>query len=306
MCPDVQVEISRYLTLEETINTFSISILPLLRQAHTKVHLVDASNRFLQIISQHLHQNQISSVRLPANLVKSRYDFSSFQGFDQLVGLTLLNPPGLYAITRFLLWVPTVRTVSLLFDDESKFQYFRGHFYSAVINVARLHIRCRGSNYSPFISEEVSCPYMKNTTTKSFIFDSGHHRLRSNGYCLVNPQTCFLQSITKFIASLINVRRVRFITNRLGLQVFLQIDRWQELISQCAHLDRIVIQLLDDGDFQRQAEDIEQVLRQFRPELTFRIQSAWSGRISWQGEDERCSKVLGLKNKSSSRVLQRK
>ena len=190
------------------------------------------------------------------------------------VSLTLVNSPGLYALTRFLLWLPTVRAGSVWLDDESEFQYFRHQFYSAVINVIRLQIRCRGSDYSPFVSEEIWCPYMKNTTTKSFIFDSGHHRLRSNRSCSVNPQICFLQSVTKFIASLASVRRVRFITNRFRLQAFLQIDRWQELISQCAHLDRIVIQLLGDGDFRRQAKDIEQVLRQLRPELIFRIQSA--------------------------------
>ena len=153
-----------------------MSILPFLRQTHIKVHLVDASNRFLQIISQHLHRSQISSVRLPTNLVESRYDFSTFRGFDQLVNLTLLNPAGSYAVTRFLLWVPTVRAVTVCFDDESDPQDFRGQFHSAVINVARLQIRCRGAQYDHSITKGVSCPYKKNTTTKSCIFDSGHNQ----------------------------------------------------------------------------------------------------------------------------------
>jgi hypothetical protein len=67
LCPDVQIEISKYLTLDDTINAFSISILPYLRQAHTKVHLVDAPNPFLQIIAEHLDRNQISSVRIRVN-----------------------------------------------------------------------------------------------------------------------------------------------------------------------------------------------------------------------------------------------
>ena len=81
------------------------------------------------------------------------------------------------------------------------------------------------------------------------------------------------QSVTKFIASLVNVQRVRFITDRYRLWTFLRIDRWGELIRRCARLARIVIQLLGDGDLRQQAKDIEQVLRQLRPGLIFRIKS---------------------------------
>lgn len=273
LCPDVQIEISRYLTLDDTINTFPISILPFLRQAHAKVHLVDAPNPFLQIIPEHLDRNQISSVRLHGIHAELREDFSAFHGFDQLVSLTLLNPQRLSDLPTMLRSLPTVRAISLWFENEFQFSFLQDVYNSPFTGVTRLQVHCAGAIGDQCVLNDTSWHYRANMTIKSFIFDSGHYPLRSNGYCSVNPRPCFLRSVGKFIRCLVNVRRVRFITDRYQIETFLQIEQWQKIISRGTHLDRIVIQLLSDGDFRQQAESIEQELRRIRPGLIFRIRN---------------------------------
>lgn len=274
LCSDVLVEISKYLTLDEVINLFSISILSLIRKAHTNVHLSDPSYQFLQIIPRHLDQNRISSVRLPGALLESRYDFSALHAFDQLVSLTLLNPRSLSPLPEMLRLLPTVRAVSLWFADEFYLGFLQDSFNSYFTGVRRLQLRCAGAVCGLCDLDESWCRYTRNTSILSFIFDSGHYPLHSTPGCRLDPRSCFLRSAGEFIRSLVNVRHVRFITDRYQIQTFLQIEQWQKIIRQCTQLDRIVIQLLGDGDFQRHAENIEEDLRQLRPGLRFRIKSS--------------------------------
>ena len=79
------IEITRYLTLNETINACSMIILPLFRQTRTKVHVVDPSNRFLAVISQHLDPNQMTSVRLPGNVSSAEKRFLILSYFHSTI-----------------------------------------------------------------------------------------------------------------------------------------------------------------------------------------------------------------------------
>ena len=102
LCSDVLVEICEYLTLMDGINAFSLNILPLLRQAHSKVHLNDPSTRFLEVIPQGHDPSQVVSLRLTVRLrVLSRY-LSSFLTFDQLIRVTAVSEQETHAIDRVL------------------------------------------------------------------------------------------------------------------------------------------------------------------------------------------------------------
>ena len=167
-----------------------------------------------------------------------------------------------------------MRAVSLWFDDQFQFEFIRDQLPSPFTEITRLQIRCAGAIGNLCVSERISCRYSSNTTIRSLIFDSGHYPLRANRYCSLDPRSCFLRSAGEFIRSLVNVRHVRFITDRYQIETFLQIEQWKKIITRCMRLDRIVIQLLGDGDFRRQAENIEQDLRHLRPGLRFRIKSS--------------------------------
>ena len=51
------------------------------------------------------------------------------------------------------------------------------------------------------------------------------------------------------IQSLVNTRRLKFIANRYQMQMFLQVHLWQKLVTECDRLDRVIIQLVDVGDY---------------------------------------------------------
>ena len=79
--------------------------------------------------------------------------------------------------------------------------------------------------------------------------------------------------MVEFIQSLVNVRQVRFITSRYQIEMFLEVNQWQQLVTECFRLNRVIIQLVDGGEFMQEAENIEQQLRHFRPGMIFRIQT---------------------------------
>ena len=79
--------------------------------------------------------------------------------------------------------------------------------------------------------------------------------------------------MVEFIQSLVNIRRVRFITSLYQIGMFLKANQWQQLARECLRLERVIIQLVDGGDFMREAENIEQQLRHSRPGMIFRIQT---------------------------------
>ena len=72
---------------------------------------------------------------------------------------------------------------------------------------------------------------------------------------------------------LVNVQRVRLTTRQSEVEPHLKVHLWQGVINKCVRLDRVVIQLVDDGDFTRIAHDIEQELCRSRLEMIFRIKS---------------------------------
>lgn len=273
MCLDVLLEIAKYLSLNETIHTFSTSILSALRRAQNKVHLVDPSKRLIEVLPQHLDQQQITSIRLTKDLVRPNRAIP-FASFTQLISLTLLNPSSLHTLDQYLPHFPTASAVSLWFEGEFQFQPIFNRWQSSFTGVTRLQIRCAGACCDHFESPYQGSRYAVDTTITSFIFDSGHYPLHPCHFCSRNDPVCFFRSAVEFIRSLVNIRRVRFVTDRLQLETFLQVDRWQELIRACVHLERVILQLLDHAELTEEANTIERQLRQIRSGMIFRIRTA--------------------------------
>jgi hypothetical protein len=113
LCPDVLVRVCKYLLLDEAINAFSASIIPLLRQAHVKVHLNNPSRQSLVMITRCLDSRQIVSLRVTDDVQRRILNFSAFRMFDQLAGVTLLSETGTDSIDDVLQYLPNVRHLSL-------------------------------------------------------------------------------------------------------------------------------------------------------------------------------------------------
>ena len=251
------------------------AFLSLLRDTHTKVRLDEPSPSFLNLIQRHFDPSQIVSLRVTDDFRLSRYDVSLFRTFDKLASLTVVSKQQTYVPTCLLDYLPNVRFVSLSFDKTIDWSYFRKliqHIRSD--STTRLELRCPGVRCVHSFDEDWMERDIQNRTITSFVFDLGHHPVCSRTHSKQNDQCRFLESAVKFMQSMINVRRVRFITVRNQIETLLKVQLWQQLMSKCIDLDRVVIKILDDGDYTQEAANIERELRQTRPGISFQIKTA--------------------------------
>ena len=97
---------------------FQSSILPLLQEAHAKIHLVNPSNPLLQIVGEHLDPRQIVSLRINEDFRISPHDLPIFRTFVQLTTVTLLTRWGTHRIDDLRRSSPNVRRLSIWFNNE--------------------------------------------------------------------------------------------------------------------------------------------------------------------------------------------
>ena len=118
--------------------------------------------------------------------------------------------------------------------------------------------------------------FPKNTTITSFTLHSEFFALQSGTFLGVRRPLFmyFLDFLIIFIQSLVNVRRVRIVMQDEQLNTALNVNPWQQLIRKCVHLEQVIIQIVGRADCMERVEKIEEELRQFRPEMIFRITSA--------------------------------
>ena len=274
LCPDVVIEISKYLSLIDTINAFSISILPVLRQAHSKVHLNNPSYRLLQMIPHYLDPRQISSVYIIDDIHRPTHHLSAFQIFDQLVSMTVFSQRREPMIGRLLSYFPAVRRLCLWFITQFDWILAKDLRDLSSHPITHLHIRCTGVYFDILWTGNTRDVHSKNTTITSFTFDGEYdpwHRNRSQRH-LRPERSNYFKPVIRFIRSLVNIQRVRFITSEYRVNQLLQVNEWREVISECVRLDRVIIQLVNDEGYTREAHNIEQELRRIRPGIIFRIE----------------------------------
>ena len=274
LCPDVVLKICEYLLLNESINAFTPSILPLLRDGHSKVHLKHPSKRFVEMLSQNLDPRQVTSLRIADDPRRLRSDLSAFRIFDQLISLTILSDPTACALFGRQNHLPKDYLDDLLLERN---------LYSYSLSILRqlssypithLHIRCTDDCYDYFWPEDLQRRLVKNSTITSFTFDAECYPLaKSSHHCFVDS-TNYIDSALSFVELLVNVRRVRLIVNRYCLEEILEARRWRRLMGECIHLNRVIVQLKDYGDLKQEATSIERELRQFRPGMIFRIKTS--------------------------------
>ena len=272
--PDVLLEIAKYLWLDDAIDAFSMSILPLLRDGYSEVHLNSPSNEYLKLIVEHLDPRQIVSVRFNGNLPPWERDFSPFRLFDRLISLTVVHGKWLCASDYLLTRFPRIRVLSLCYGAEFNFGRLLSLRSLSSGPITCLHIRC-----TDYISVHSSSTtqlhqHMPNPKITSFNFDSAHYEWPGENDYPPHHSSEVFTSVMEFIHSLVNVRHVRFITNRFHTETFFDIRAWQTLMRECVHLERVTIQRMDYAKFTGQVKKIEEELRQLRPGMIFRITSA--------------------------------
>jgi hypothetical protein len=278
LCPDVVVEITQYLSLIDAVNAFSINILSLLQQTHSKLHLNNPTDRFLERIPEYFDPTQIVSFRITDGLLLSKNYFSTLQSFDQVISLTVIPVTLGDTVSSLLYHLPNVHRLSLWYLTSmcwligDPLQNLSSH------SITHLHIHCDDSSNNLCWSDKPKGDYFKNTIITSFTFDSEYnpyHRIRNlsqsdrRGY----DSSLFMETL-RFIQSLVNIQRVRLFTGGFRIAPYFEARHWKDLIEECVRLDRVIIQLVDDRDFTKEEMNIERELRTIRPEMIFRIKSA--------------------------------
>ena len=127
------------------------------------------------------------------------------------------------------------------------------------------------------------------TNISSLVFDFECRSSRKNWnlarYSRGLQKAIRTKAMMRLIDSLVNVQRMRFITNRSRIDTHLEVDEWTGLINKCVRLDRVIIQLVTDDDFSKAAKNIEQELCRIRPAIIFRVKSVQfhlgSARLNW-------------------------
>jgi hypothetical protein len=191
----VLTEISKYLLLNDAVNAFSIEILPLFREAHSKVHLNNLSKRFVEMIPQHLDPKQVTSVRFTGELIPSTPAFPSFHAFDQLRSLTVLNLLRLSDVGHALHFLPTVRSISLWFDGEFQVFLLKTLLWSFSESINRLEIRCAGARCDYSLLDYQQDRFIGSKSITPFIFDIGHYPWYWDTSYLDDGSSHFSQSI---------------------------------------------------------------------------------------------------------------
>jgi hypothetical protein len=255
------------------IEAFSVSILPFLRHAHTKVHLNEPSNDLLELICEYLDPTQIASLRIGSNRLKGIRELSSLNIFDQLVSLCVSFTPMLENLGHLHEYFPNGRILTLMFSSPFSSRLLHRLEVVTSMPITHLEIRCPGVfvDLSHFFVWNNTFP--KNTTITSFTFHSESFALQSQTFLGVRrPRFMyFLDVVIMFSRSLINVQRVRIIMQNEQLYAEWNVNRWQQLISECVHLERVIIQIVGRADCTKRVKKIEEELRHLRPGLIVRI-----------------------------------
>ena len=273
-CPDIVIEIIKYLSLVDTINAFSIGILPWLQGAFAKIHLVNPSTSLLEMIRQQLDPRQIAALRIADDFPILQRDLLTLRTFDRLISVTLLSKEEATAFDHLRHYLPNVHRLSIWFKNESKSHHFSLLLDLSSPQITRLEIRCPAYASIDFRTEYQLQHNMKNTTITSFVLDMEYYPRHQGEFRHDHYSPHLLNLALEFIKSLVSIRRVRFVTNRDNIKTLLQLNQWQQLIAECLSLERVIIQLVGNRDFTQEVANVEQELRQLRPSIVFRIKIA--------------------------------
>ena len=241
LCPDVLLEISKYLYLDEIIHAFSMGFLRVLHDGHSKVHLNDPSNRFLQIIPQHLDPRQVASLLITDDPRTPTGHLSLLRVFDRLTSLTILSERAECPRFPFSTFSPTFRLLLDNIPKDTAFSYkirdIKSHLLRCLSNlsslpITHLRVRCVGECNNHFWTLNHQYRIVKNITILSFVFDADFRPLYWHTHQCSIDSTEFMDSAFRYITSLVNVQQVRLIINQHLLRAILRLDPW--LWSNCS------------------------------------------------------------------------
>ncbi|CAF3881917.1 unnamed protein product [Adineta steineri] len=242
LCSKVMLEIVQYLSLNDIVNAFSSSILPLLYENETKVHISQTNTTFFNMVLWKIRPEQIVSLRLNPSLLFPEIPSFMLHSFSNLISLTLVNPMHAGEINKYAFYFPKLICLSLYYDNEADFLEIRSILSQIREPIKRFEIHCAGAFCTHYNGYELYQSSLQDWNVEYFLIEIGPLLLPSMSQCIQGCKSCFLATTLKFMNTMINIRHVRLITDKCNLDQFLDWNEWKTSTSNCKKLKTITVE----------------------------------------------------------------
>ncbi|CAF0992246.1 unnamed protein product [Adineta steineri] len=208
LCSKVMLEIVQYLSLNDIVNAFSSSILPLLYEHETKVHISQTKSTFFKMVLWKIRPEQIVSLRLnPSSLFPEIPSFM-LHSFSNLISLTLVNPMHAGEINKYAFYFPKLICLSLYYDNEANFLEIRSILSQIREPIKRFEIHCAGAFCTHYNGYELYQSSLQDWNVEYFLIEIGPLLLPSMSQCIQGFKSCFLATTLQFINTMVNIRHI--------------------------------------------------------------------------------------------------
>ncbi|CAF3798729.1 unnamed protein product [Rotaria sp. Silwood1] len=216
---------------------------------------------------ENINRDQIVSLRLKGNQIRSIMELTSPSIFHNVRVVTLLNLQHVNHLNDFKIRLPNLAGPFLRYDSKVDFHSVCKVFNYSEQPMQRFKIHC-GYLRCPHRHTSIILKKIKNLneTVEYFLLNVTHASMGFLKNCAQYYTTCFLMAITDFIKIMRKVRHV----DRL-----LDIKEWTSLVTTCHQLEKITIKVIrntsQDIQLTENIERIQQELFNVRQNIEFQM-----------------------------------
>ncbi|CAF1415231.1 unnamed protein product, partial [Rotaria sordida] len=191
LCWDIILEITKYLSLNDAVTIFSIDILHLLRKYKVRLPIVEPSDRFMKTMIKNIDNEQIVSLHLKENQLRSTIELASASIFTNIISVTLINLQHVNQINEFQTCFPNLICLSLYYNNEIDFHRLCKIFNHIQNPIKRFEIHCdyilcSHRHTSHFFSKINNLKF----TIEYFLLDMTHGSMTWINNCSQYHKTC--------------------------------------------------------------------------------------------------------------------
>jgi hypothetical protein len=176
---DIILEITKYLTLNDTVTAFSSDILYFLHKYKARLHLFEPSKVFMNMILQKIDAEQIVSLRFKAVYLGPKTALDYLSTSINIVSLTLLNIQSIEQFIEYHTIFSNLTFLSLWYDNEVDLDRLSNIFQHFRSRIKQFEVHNAGSLCTHDSSGQSNIEYIANTTIEYFLLDVGHFPLSS-------------------------------------------------------------------------------------------------------------------------------
>ncbi len=235
-------EIAEYLSLNDTVSTFSTAVLPVLWRYNRKLPVIRPSKEFIETINQSHNHDKILSLRLDESQFRRIIRLATSNTFANVRSLTIFNFEDKKQIWEMRTHFPVLNHLSLHYDGELDFHQICKIFELIPPSVKRFEISCHSIKCSHYRHEHLFTRVDPNETVESFALRVNSIPSLFVNRCIQSHKKCILRTITDWMKIMLNIQYVRIITNQGHIEPLLDDTEWGNgFVTRCSKLNKIVL-----------------------------------------------------------------